>query len=115
MEMTVVNEDPEFTHVALSGRADLEGIGELADKFTEYIIDREKPALVDLSQVEYIASIGLRMLIMAAKPLGQHNAKMVLLNPQPNVEEALRTSAFHRIMPIEYDYDKALEAMRNTE
>lgn len=114
MQMTVIDENDSFTHVALSGRVDINSIGDLDQKFTELLVERQRPAIVDLSGVEYMSSIGLRMLVAASKPLGEHNAAMVLLNPKPNVEEVLKTSAFHRIMPIVQGLDNALQAINGS-
>lgn len=112
MKMTVIDENDDFTHVALSGRIDINSISDWDQKFTELLVGRQKPAIVDLSGVDFMSSIGLRMLIAASKPLSEHNAQMVLLNPKPNIEEVLRTAAFHRIMLIEHDLDKAIEALK---
>ncbi len=112
MEMKVIREDEELTHVRLSGRVDLEGIGDLDLEFTRHIVTRRKPALVDISDVDYIASIGLRMLVTAAKALNKFGARMVLLNPHPDVEDVLRTAGFDKVMPIEHDYERALETLK---
>lgn len=112
MEMKVIREDDELTHVKLSGRVDLEGIGDLDLEFTRHIVTRRKPALVDISDVDYIASIGLRMLVTAAKALNKFGARMVLLNPHPDVEDVLRTAGFDKVMPIENDYERALETLK---
>lgn len=114
MEMKVIDENDSFTHVALCGRIDINSISDWDQKFTELIVGRQKPAIVDLSGVDYMSSIGLRMLIAASKPLSEHNAQMVLLNPKPNVEEVLRTAAFHRIMPIVDSFDDALKAINSS-
>ena len=111
--MTLVNAGPEFTHIALSGRVDLKDIGNLDWEFTRQTVTRKKPVLVDMSDVDFLASIGLRMLVKVAKALGKNNAKVVLLNPQPDVEGVLKTSGFDKIMPIEHNYEKALEALNN--
>lgn len=113
MEINVVKLDPDYTHVALSGRLDLDGIDGLDKEYSDLLVERQKPVIVDLSKVDYMASIGLRMLITAAKPLSEHGAKTVLLNPKPDVEEVLRTSGFHRIMPIEHDLGSALDVLKN--
>lgn len=112
MEMMVIKEDEELTHVKLSGRVDLEGIGDLDLDFTKHTVARRRPTLVDISDVDYIASIGLRMLVTAAKALNKFGARMVLLNPHPDVEDVLRTAGFDKVMPIEHDYDRALETLK---
>lgn len=112
MNMKVIREDDELTHIKLSGRVDLEGIGDLDLEFTRHAVTRRKPTLVDISDVDYIASIGLRMLVTAAKALNKFGARLVLLNPHPDVEDVLRTAGFDKVMPIEHDYESALEKLK---
>ena len=113
MILQVIRSDDELTHVKLSGRVDLAGIGDLDREFTRQTVPRRKPVIVDISDVDYIASIGLRMLVTAAKALDKFGARMVLLNPHPDVEDVLRTAGFDKVMPIEHDYDSALETIRS--
>jgi anti-sigma B factor antagonist len=112
MEMKVISEDDELTHLKLSGRVDLETIGDLDLEFTRHTVARRKPAIVDISDVDYMASIGLRMLVTAAKALNKFGARMVLLNPHPDVEDVLRTAGFDKVMPIENDFESALETLK---
>jgi anti-anti-sigma factor len=113
MILQVIRSDDELTHLKLSGRVDLAGIGDLDREFTRQTVPRRKPVIVDISEIDYIASIGLRMLVTAAKALDKFGAKMVLLNPHPDVEDVLRTAGFDKVMPIEHDYDSALERLRS--
>ncbi|HML94040.1 MAG TPA: STAS domain-containing protein [Thermodesulfobacteriota bacterium] len=112
MDMIVINADDELTHIKLRGRVDLDTIGDLDCEFTRQTVTRRKDAVVDMSDVDYMASIGLRMLITAAKALDKFGAKMVLLNPHPDVEDVLRTAGFDKVMPIEHDLESAREALR---
>ena len=112
MDMTVINADDELTHVKLRGRVDLDTIGDLDREFTRQTVTRRKDVIVDMSDVDYMASIGLRMLITAAKALDKFGASMVLLNPHPDVEDVLRTAGFDKVMPIEHDLESARKALR---
>lgn len=112
MDMTVINADDELTHVKLRGRVDLDTIGDLDREFTRQTVTRRKDVIVDMSDVDYMASIGLRMLITAAKALDKFGASMVLLNPHPDVEDVLRTAGFDKVMPIEHDLESARDALR---
>ncbi len=112
MELNVIKEDEEITHLALKGRMDLLGSENIELKFTAHTVSRRKPTLIDLSGVEFIASLGLRLLLSAAKGLKSHGAKMVLLNPQPSVENVLTASGFNEIMPITHKYDEAIEILK---
>jgi anti-anti-sigma regulatory factor len=68
--------------------------------------------LIDLLGVEFIASLGLRLLFSSAKGLKRHEAKMVLLNPQPSVENVLKVSGFDEIIPIVHAYNEAIEILK---
>lgn len=112
MDMTVISADDDLTHIKLRGRVDLDTIGDLDREFTRHTVTRRKDVIVDLSDVDYLASIGLRMLITAAKALNKFGARMVLLNPHPDVEDVLRTAGFDKVMPIEHDLERAREAIK---
>jgi anti-sigma B factor antagonist len=112
MELNVIREDDELTHVSLKGRMDMMGLEGMELKFTAHTVSRRKPTLIDLSGVDFIASLGLRLLLSAAKGLKRYEAKMVLLNPQPSVENVLTASGFNEIVPITHDFNEALEILK---
>jgi anti-anti-sigma factor len=112
MEINVKREDDELTHLGIKGRMDLMGLEGMELKFTAHTVSRRKPALIDLSEVEFIASLGLRLLLSATKGLKRYGAKMVLLNPQPSVENVLTASGFNEIIPITHDFNEALEILK---
>lgn len=56
--------------------------------------------LLDLSQLEYISSAGLRVLMMAAKKLLPGEGKMAVAAPQPVVREILEISRFNLVFPL---------------
>lgn len=107
-ELKEINIDENLTHVALIGRLDISGMQKIEFKFTSTVVSRGKPALIDMSEVSFLASLGMRMLLSAAKSLEAKNAKIALLSPQPLVKEALEAAGFNSILPIEDELDKAL-------
>ncbi|OHB56967.1 MAG: hypothetical protein A2Y12_20740 [Planctomycetes bacterium GWF2_42_9] len=107
MELIKLREDDEFTHIALSGRLDVNGVQQIEQSFTAATAGRGKPALVDISEVSFLASLGMRMFLNSAKALKLKKTKMALLNPQPLVEDALRSAGLPSVIPIEYDIDTA--------
>jgi len=102
MNLEVADLGNGITKVTLSGRLDVEGALKIDDEFNA-IAEREKKVLVDLSAVTFIASLGIRTLIMGAKATANNGGKMVLLDPQPNVEKVLRTSRVDTVIPITHD------------
>jgi anti-sigma B factor antagonist len=92
--------EDDFTFVALNGRLDLEGTGEIDLQFTSRTVAQRKPTVVDLAGVVFLASIGMRMLVTAAKSLGRYGHRCVLLNPRENVRDALEMAGLGKILLI---------------
>jgi len=100
MQLTVEQAEPGIQIIHLIGRLDIVGTQLIDLKFSAYTASRKTSVLVDLSQVNYIASIGIRLLLSNASALEGSGAKMVLVAPQPMVEQILRTAALDQVMPI---------------
>ena len=100
--LEVVELEHGITKVILSGRLDIEGALKIDNNFND-LAEKKKKVLVDLSGVTFIASLGIRTLITGAKATANNGGKMVLLNPQPNVEGVLRTSRVDTVIPITHD------------
>ncbi len=107
MEIELVERDDNITQVALIGRLDVQGMHEIDIKFHGYTAARKQPAIVDLSRVEFIASLGMGMLISCAQSLGRSDAKMVLLNPQKEVAETLKAAGVDQTIPVVYGLSEA--------
>lgn len=63
----------------------------------------------DLSQLEYISSAGLRVLMIAAKDVRARKGKLVAVSLQPVVREIFEISRFTLVFEI---FDSAPEALR---
>jgi anti-anti-sigma factor len=102
----VVDMDNGITSIQLSGRMDVQGAIAVDKKFSA-IAEEKKKVVIDLSQVSFMASLGIRTLIMSCKTLASKGGDMVLLNPQPNVEKVLRTSGVDTVIQIVRDMNAA--------
>jgi len=107
MEMTVHDLDSGILEISLSGRMDILGAQQIDLKFTALSSGRKAQILVDLANVSFIASIGIRTLISSAKAQKQRGGSMVLYKPNSQVEEVLRTTGIDAIIPIAHDLDAA--------
>lgn len=115
MELRVLSKpDDDVTRLALSGRFDLLGAGEIEPNFLAYTSARNRSAVVDLSQVPFLASAGMRLLLQAAKALHRTAHRLVLLQPQENVKQALEVAGLAGILPITGDEATALALARGT-
>jgi len=89
-----------YNCVFLKGRLDIEGTQAVDLKFTALTATQRVPVMVDLSEVDFISSIGIRMLATNAKTLHSYGAKMVLVKPQLVVTEILRSTGLDQLIPI---------------
>ncbi len=99
MKLDVVDLENDITKITLSGRLDIKGALEIDSEFTA-VAEAKKNVVVDLSDVTFLASLGIRTLIVGAKATANNGGKLVLMNPQPNVEAVLRSSNVDTVMPI---------------
>ena len=115
MEMEIKNQSDHITHLAFRGRLDTAGVGQVELGFTAHTVPRAKPLLLDMSEVTYIASLGLRMLLTVAKALDNRGAKIVLFCPQPAVQDVLKLSGFDQLMPVHNEERTALTFLVGSE
>jgi anti-anti-sigma factor len=113
MQIDVAQTDGGITRINLAGRMDVAGTQAIDLKFTALTATARAAILVDMSGVSFLASIGMRTLLASAKALGKRGGKMVLLNPQPLVENALATAGIDTLIPVFHDVDAAREALRS--
>ncbi len=113
MEIKIIEMDDTYTHIALAGRLDVIGAGEIENKFVGFVVARKKNAVVDLSGVSFMGSMGIRVVISAAKALGLESKILILLNPQPLVKEVLDASGIGTLIAIMDDETAAVQKARS--
>lgn len=57
--------------------------------------------VVDLSELVYISSSGLRVFLVAAKAAKRNGGSLVLKSPKPGILEVLKISGLDKFLPIE--------------
>lgn len=100
MDMTVTEIEGPVTCVRLTGRLDAPGADKIGLRFTAAVASQGRPAIVDLSGVSFIASLGLRMLISTARSLALKGGKLVLFGATEMVQGVFDDAAMDQIMPI---------------
>ena len=96
--------------IKLIGRLDAAGFNSIDSKFTDHCAGDNVHVLVDLSEVSFLVSIGIRMLMMNAKSLSTRSGKMVLFNPIPEVKSVLYMTGISAIIPM-YENRESAEAV----
>ena len=88
------------TKAVLNGRMDSLSIGQAETSFIAHVVPREQSAVVDLSNVTFIASLGIRMLLGTARALDRYGAKLALFGAHDDVLEIIETTALTEIIPV---------------
>jgi len=110
VEMSVTELDGPITCVRLAGRLDAPGADRIGIRFTATVVARQANAIVDLSGVTFVASLGLRLLISAARGLDQKGRRLVLFGATELVQGVLDNVALDQIVPIVATEDEAIAA-----
>ena len=111
--MKVVEEELPggITRVILEGRLDIEGAAAV-DLKMNVLKDGRTSVLMDLQGVSFLASMGLRSLVMPARAIKSRGGRMVLFGPNEMVGKVLKTSGVDTVIPVHHDLSSALEALQ---
>jgi anti-anti-sigma factor len=104
------NDSGDLRTIAISGRLDVDGTDSVADKLVELVKAAKKGVVVDLSSLKFLASIGIRTLIQAAKDLKARGGKMVLVvDSDSTVMMSIKATGVDQLMPV---FDDSSDAER---
>lgn len=92
----------------LSGRLDSGTSNDFQDKLLELIDGGEKRLVIDLAQLDYVSSAGLRAFLVAAKRLKGVGGKIALSAMKSNIKEVFDLSGFTSLFPISPSVEGAL-------
>jgi anti-anti-sigma factor len=103
--------DGGITMIRLVGRMDVRGAQEVDLKFTGVTSVNQGAFIVDMSQVDFLASIGIRTLLVSAKAVKARGGQLVLFNPTDLVASVLEMSGIADILPVFHDLSAARAAV----
>jgi anti-anti-sigma factor len=101
-----------FLVLGLEGRLDATNSKMFEDKILAVIDEGERQLVIDLSQLNYVSSAGLRVFLLASKRLSPAGGKLVLCSLQEPVKEVFEIVGFFSILSILGSRDEALKSFR---
>jgi anti-anti-sigma regulatory factor len=109
-ELVVIEANDALTHVALRGKLDPIGVGDVEFALTTHTVARRKPAIVDICAVDVLASIGVGMLVKVARSMHSHGLifGVVATGLSKDILERLKVNTIFPVVPT---YEDALRAM----
>lgn len=111
MQVRTETPDNGVVQVCLNGRLDILGAQAIEVQFTALTAISKAAILVDMSEVTFLASLGMRTLLATAKDASMKGGRLVLYRPQPQVREVLDTAGLSSLIPVHDELEAALEAL----
>jgi anti-anti-sigma factor len=94
--------------IVLAGRLDTAGVDLIETRFGAIIVPAGRNTVVDISQVTFLASMGIRMLIATTRSLSRKGGRIALYGATPAVREVIDTVALTDIIPLADSEDEAI-------
>jgi anti-sigma B factor antagonist len=98
----------EVRRVVLVGRLDTAGVDVVETRFGAAIVPNGKNTIIDLTEVTFLASMGIRMLISTTRALSRKGGKLVMYGAGPGVRDVIETAALTEIIPLAGNESEAL-------
>jgi len=110
MDIAISDFGSAAKRVILKGKLDIAGAQKIELPLATMAGTRSN-LVIDMVGVDFIASIGIRQLVMAAKAVARGAGRLVLLAPTPAVTDVLESSGLIDLLPVVRSEDEARAAL----
>ena len=110
MKMTKEELEGDVLRVTLAGSFDIAGAGDVDMPFAVISGSRRK-VVVDFGEVDFLASIGVRVLVKAARAMGTKGGKLALYNPNEAARKVLASTGADTLIVVTDDEASAIAAV----
>ena len=111
MEISIERQDGMLI-ARTTGRVDGTNAQEFQDALTDAIETSDRLVLLDLGQLSYISSAGLRVILLTAKAIGRQDAELAVCSLSDPVREVFEISGFDQIIPVRDSQAEAIAAFK---
>ena len=110
MQITTRKEEKALV-VEVSGRMDALTAPEFEKKMQQLMDQGQERFVVDMRQVDYVSSAGLRSVLVISKALKSGQGRLLLAGLTEAVQEVFEMTGFARILEIHPDVAAAMEKL----
>lgn len=107
MPLTISQENA-VSIFAIEGRLDAQGIKDLEAAVQHALSEGSKSLLFDFSQLDYINSSGLRILVMAYQQLTTQQGTIAICGTRDYIQEIFDISGYNKIFAMFPDKEQAM-------
>ena len=109
--MIAINRDTNALTVKVQGRIDGSNASEFQDRVKSIFTNEDKTVMMDMSELEYISSAGLRVVLMLAKLLEQRKVNFMIHSLSDSIKEVFEISGFDKIISVHDSRERALASL----
>lgn len=95
-----IDEGPNALVVSVAGKIDASNSPEIENEIATYTATVQKIVILDLQELEYISSAGLRVVLISAKNLKARGQDLFISGLQGSVKDVFELSGFYSIFKI---------------
>ena len=77
---------------------------------SDAVSENDRAMIIDLGQLTYISSAGLRVILLTAKAMQRHNGKLAMCSLQAPIRKVFDISGFDKIIPVHESRAAALDS-----
>ncbi len=110
--MTISPLGERLVKITLAGRLDTPGVSQVETQFTAHLAPQGNNAIIDLSAVDFVTSLGIRLFVSTARALRTRQAKLALYGVQERVRQTFESMAIQQLLPICATEGEALAAVK---
>jgi anti-sigma B factor antagonist len=100
---------PGLHKIALDGTLDAPGTMSVEDTFRSQVLAAGSAVIVDLTNVDFMSSYGLRMFLVTAKALHNAGGELHLAAGNASVMQVIRIAGYDTMFPVYGSVDEAIE------
>ncbi len=96
--------------IRIIGKLDASTAKALEDKILPIIASNQEKLVVELSQLDYISSAGLRVFLLAAKRMEESKGKMILCSLKDSVKQVFDIAGFSSFLSLAGSTEEAIKS-----
>lgn len=107
MRLEQVQLPDDILMVKLTGALDIAGANDLETPLSK-ISETYSKVIINFKDVTFLASIGIRLLVKAARAIGKRNGRLIVFSPTDDARKVLRSTGIDSIVPVVADEKAAI-------
>ena len=98
--------------VYLKNRLDATNAPRLQNEIVPMINENENKFILNMQELEYISSGGLRLIVLMIKKIKQYEGNLILTNLHPFVENIIDMTGFTQLLTIANNEEEAFDLLK---